>query len=323
MFKRPRCPKCSRQAGIQQGATVRNTNGLKELERWLKDKPIKLRPGSFLSRSEHAEFKCTIDGHRWKTSPKVLMSMKYGCKVCSQKASGAEQFQATWADTVAQMKTRGVALLGQPKSSDDVVRYRCPKHNCWVENTVKTVRGRLHRSPGPVTGCLKCAQASFNKTSYKRLPFKRGPNDTVHLMGYEPLAVSWLSEKGIPLSSLVVSTDPDFTVIEYKDRSGKRRKYIPDFFIKDTRICIEVKSLYTAGIAQNMSSRATGMGTTQQTLFDTLVRKRNAAVEKGFDFHLMVFGGLGKITLPKTWYTMSRDDLKTWIMQCKKNVDIL
>jgi hypothetical protein len=321
MLKRPRCPVCSRAKAPEATAVTRNELRLKAVLGWCKANNAELDVSTFKSGSEPARFTCLVDGHVWEAMPKTVMRAKYGCKVCSQKASGTEQFQATWVDTLTQLKTRKVACKSTPTNALDVVRYRCPKHACWIENTVVTLRNRLKNSKALTPGCVKCAQHLFNESAYKRLPFERKAGDIIYLMGYEPLAVDWLATKGIPVSKLVVSTDKAFTVIEYQGPKTKQ-KYIPDFYIKGTNICVEVKSMYTAGLAQNMSGEQTSMGVSQNAMFASLLCKRQAAIDHGFDFRLIVFSYFGKVWFPKTWYTMSRDELKTRVLNSKKNVSI-
>lgn len=321
MFKRPRCPVCSREHAPSATASTRNAARLKSIVAWCKDNQVSLDVGTFTSGSHHATFTCLVDGNVWRATPKTVMQSKYGCKVCSQKASGAEQFSTTWEDTLLQLKARKIPCKSKPENALDTVRYRCPKHACWIENTVVTLRNRLKNSKALTPGCVKCAQHLFNESAYKRLPFERKAGDIIYLMGYEPLAVDWLSTKGIPVSKLIVSTDKAFTVIEYQGPKIKQ-KYIPDFYIKGTNICVEVKSMYTAGLAQNMSGEQTGMGVSQNDMFASLLRKRQASIDYGFDFRLIVFSYFGKVWFPKNWFTMSRDDLKTRVLNSKKNVSI-
>jgi hypothetical protein len=80
-----------------------------------------------------------------------------------------------------------------------------------------------------------------------------------------------------------------------------RRKHRPDFYVKSQNRLVEVKSVHTLGLS-NAHYFKEGFART--------VRNRQAAIDAGYRYSLLVFAHDGtRIPIPKQWYRMSKANL--------------
>lgn len=115
-------------------------------------------------------------------------------------------------------------------------------------------------------------------------------------MGYEPHALRYLvGDKGVRARRIQVKSLPRF---EYFDKDGCKRQYIPDILV-DTDKIVEVKSVATLGCVKGYPAK-----------LSVVKKKRQAVLDAGYRFTLMVFNGRGeRLPLPKKWHTYTTNQL--------------
>lgn len=124
--------------------------------------------------------------------------------------------------------------------------------------------------------------------------FKLGRR-TVSVMGFEPQALNWiLSNTNVTPSMLKVDTERLVPYFEYAfDR--QTRHYYPDFYIPKLNKIIEVKAKYPI------------LSPTSRQSWYVLRAKRQAVIDAGFDFELLVMREDGsRIELPENWYDLGQ-----------------
>ena len=91
--------------------------------------------------------------------------------------------------------------------------------------------------------------------------------------------------------------------IEYDGRTHK-----PDFYVPSHNLLIEVKSLETLGMSEH------GYFGKPATVYRNVVRKRQAAVDEGYRYLLVLISDKGvRIPIPKNWYRYTRKELMSRI----------
>lgn len=92
----------------------------------------------------------------------------------------------------------------------------------------------------------KAMKSMFSTKEYTFPNSKR----VVQLMGYEPRCIDYLlNNENTVLKRIIkeeeIGVEEEVPVFDYKDETGKKRKYYPDMCVKGTKLIIEVKSTYT------------------------------------------------------------------------------
>lgn len=152
-------------------------------------------------------------------------------------------------------------------------------------------------------GCPDCAvrfSATYKKVMIDGCEFE--------VQGYEGIALEWI------VSVLKVSAKDirsgRASVPRFKYRfSGKIRTYYPDFQIGGK--IIEVKSLWTAGLADSAEDERVSLKKLQE--------KARAVIDAGYEFQLLLLDDSGggrirkKASFPDDWISMSKEQLKSTI----------
>ena len=100
-----------------------------------------------------------------------------------------------------------------------------------------------------------------------------GGGPVVSVQGFEPLALDHIFEHSDDLRWDDVLTDrKDVPEIWYTDENGIKRRHYVDIYIPKWNKCIEVKSEYTL-----------------HSELDTVLCKKEAGLEMGFDYDIYVF----------------------------------
>lgn len=76
----------------------------------------------------------------------------------------------------------------------------------------------------------------------KRHEYQLENGDTIYLQGYEPYGFDYL--KLITDESEIRYRKKDMPVIWY-EWEGRKRRYYPDFYLQESNMVVEIKSLYT------------------------------------------------------------------------------
>lgn len=145
------------------------------------------------------------------------------------------------------------------------------------------------------TPCPICSGKTKSRAKIKEIEIE---GVTLRLQGFEPQAVRWLLARNPKLrpSHLTLDSSGDAPKIPYK--IGRRnRTYYPDIYIERQNRIIEVKSVYTLGLA-----RGRGWGKAQA--------KAKACIALGYRYTLMLMTQKGKrLWIPKDWYLKSRQSV--------------
>mgnify|MGYP002718393030 CR=1 FL=1 len=118
------------------------------------------------------------------------------------------------------------------------------------------------------------------------------------VQGYERQALDYLVAAGFDPKDILTECEfGDGLKIRYKYRK-RWRTYMPDIFIRNHNIIVEVKSKATMGLL-NRKKRGWSMNQA----------KAIACHERGYKFCLLLLTGSGKrIPLPKNWAYMKKDE---------------
>lgn len=142
-------------------------------------------------------------------------------------------------------------------------------HKC---NNVRDTFIKTNISRYGVEYPMQCADVMDKsiRRSKTAKPYTLPSGRTIYVQGYEPQALDTLFLEGFRESDIITerSLMPDFWWV---DNSGKHHRYYPDFYIKDLKLIIEVKSPYTATIRT-----------------DIIEKKKQAVIDDGYIFRLMV-----------------------------------
>jgi hypothetical protein len=175
--------------------------------------------------------------------------------------------------------------------------FRCTLHNKNFQYKPGSTLTRVHG------GCSDCY---FESSGYKRYSVKIQKRNFL-VQGYEPVFLSELFMRQPALFSEIKSgsTVPR---VAYRGRSVTTgamidRTYFPDFYIPSKNLIVEVKSVYTAaGIPHE---------------WKTLLRKRKATIEKGFNFKLALCSATRWETIPENWWTLTRKEFLDEILRLR------
>ena len=125
----------------------------------------------------------------------------------------------------------------------------------------------------------------------------------VFVQGFEPQALDYLKQH-FPEEDILVEFEGNVPTFRYK-YSGKFREYIPDIFIRNANIVVEVKSTHTLGLFHN-----------KKRGWSMTCAKAKACHERGFKFVLLLMEANGnRLKLPKNWPSMKKDDCAAWVRE--------
>jgi hypothetical protein len=109
---------------------------------------------------------------------------------------------------------------------------------------------------------------------FKHKEYKFPDGEISKIQGYENYALDLLIQEGYSYNDILTQKS-DVPEIWYIENNIKRRYYCDIFIEKENKI-IEVKSLYTFNISK-----------------DRNLLKKNACIEKGYNFEFMIFNKYG------------------------------
>lgn len=142
---------------------------------------------------------------------------------------------------------------------------------------------------------------------YKKKIFKF-EGRTLTVQGYEPQAARYMVAQGINADGIFFECENKVPRIRYK-YGGRYRDYVPDMYVVDRRLIVEVKSEQTLGLRNN-----THRG------FSMNCAKAKACKEAGFKFCLLLMTADGqRLILPKQWYKMKKEALNAAIDELNPN----
>ena len=123
------------------------------------------------------------------------------------------------------------------------------------------------------------------------------------VQGFEPQALDYL-QNYFKVEDILTEYENKVPVIRYK-YSGKHRDYIPDIFIRNHNIIVEVKSTHTLGL---FHKKKRGWSMT--------CAKALACKERGYKFALLLMEANGnRLKLPKNWPKMKKEDVAYWVKE--------
>ncbi len=163
--------------------------------------------------------------------------------------------------------------------------YKCTK--CGGEAAV------LPNNALKSMGCLYCASVFKDYQLGDRW---------VRVQGYEPYALDYLLQKGVPPDRIKVHSEDYIPEIEYRFM-GKDRRHHPDFYIPYSNILVEVKSTLTSGLRGRYNAEG---------MWGELCKKAITAISiYGIDYRLLLMLDNGsRLSLPRNWYSYTLADIR-------------
>lgn len=244
---------------------------------------------SFTSNTESAHFECNC-GHTWKAPARFVASGRSGCPRCSRRERLTPETFQQRLDSI-----HGGGIIALTPFKNMVSRLRFRHLVCGFEWEGSPIG--VSSAGRSATGCPQCGalKAANNYSGYKVKEVVVG-NRTFKLRGYEPFALQFMREHRGIKSKDIQCGDASMPYFQYQE-FGKKRTYIPDFYVSSQHRIVEVKSVYTM------------VGRT--AWYNNLCRKRRSVLREGYRFSLMVFDGDGRrLKLPSDWYAMGARALR-------------
>lgn len=135
---------------------------------------------------------------------------------------------------------------------------------------------------------------------YKQYRYKLG-NRNLHVQGYEPQALNYLQQFFSP-EQILCECENKVPIIRYSYRK-KYRDYIPDIYIPNKTLIVEVKSMKTLGLLNN-----------KQRGWSMTCAKAIACHKKGYKFCLLLMDSDGtRLKMPKNWAYMPKQECVDWV----------
>lgn len=245
----------------------------------------------------------------WLVAPAYLKAVKHKdtpCPTCIKlnKYGKGQQNKFSHEESVARIKAvHGVKLqlVGQYLGVDKRHRFRC---NVCMRTWKTTFTNVVNSSKSGCPSCATQLPSRLNKSTkgykFKTLEIQ---GQSFKVQGYEPQAIEWLLRNypKIKAKDIKVDSSGEVPTIKYKIRK-RNRTYFPDIFLPKLNHIIEVKSIFTLGLATGRDWKKN-----QQ--------KAKAVLAAGYKFSLLVFDqqGTKQPKLPKEWYKMTRLQVSTYL----------
>lgn len=123
------------------------------------------------------------------------------------------------------------------------------------------------------------------------------------VQGYEPQALNYL-QKHFKAEDILTEYEKKVPVIRYK-YGKKHRDYIPDIYIRNHNIIVEVKSTHTLGLFHN-----------KKRGWSMTCAKALACKERGYKFVLLLMEANGnRLKMPKNWPVMKKKECAEWVKE--------
>lgn len=162
------------------------------------------------------------------------------------------------------------------------VKIICKHHGIFLQLPTIHIRGH---------GCKDCANT--NNCRYKWKNYTLG-NKTINVLGYEPQALDYMTKK-LNIEPKNILNGKKVPVIRYSNK----RRYYPDFYIKNENRLVEVKSTYT--LLEGLNE---------------LKLKHIASIKAGFKHSILVMTGNGnRIRLPTNWLSLSKKEISRSLLK--------
>ena len=150
----------------------------------------------------------------------------------------------------------------------------------------------------------------LNQKKYKKRRYRRYRKYKQHryvlgdrelmVQGYEPQALDYLLGRGFEADQIICEVEGGVPEIFYKYGKRKKRKYVPDMFIPDLNLIIEVKSISTLGLKYN-----------KRRGWSMTCAKAIACHKQGYRFALLLMSADGqRLKMPKNWAKMKKEDVR-------------
>jgi len=272
-----KCPKCQ----IKK-ITLSNKEFIKRLKEKHGNNIIALE--EYKGMSTKIKFKCSICKHEFKVYP-LLRTL--GCKQCFYKRS-----KKTNKEYIKQLKLvhkNRIIPLEKYDGANTKINHQCTIcKRIWKSMPDSILRGY---------GCKKC-----NK--YFTKPYMLD-NKIVYIQGYEPQALNWILENTkIKSNEIIVETD-NIPIFQYYS-NNKNKLYYPDIFIPSKNLIIEVKSLWTLLMSEE--------------IFNTFKLKALSVKKEGYKFKLLIMNSENyKFKMPLNWFKLTYEEL-TYYFNFKKSI---
>lgn len=180
-------------------------------------------------------------------------------------------------------------ILGEYVNSTTPIRV---KHSCGRRYEVP-----LSQLTRGYCQCPDCVTKVLTTRKEVRVEGK-----TFHLQGFEPASLERLLRR---FNADQIVSGSDVPRFAYR-LDGKQHTYIPDFYVPDADLVVEVKSVATLGLTRN-SNAFFG-----EDVFERNQAKAMAVRRSGSRFRLHLFDRHGKrLRIPTNWHSMTKRDLPT------------
>jgi hypothetical protein len=223
-----------------------------------------------------------VCGHVFKATPNGLLwreCHKKACPSCTPKMMNIKPLE----EFLSRLTNPNIRLTGKFEGLTKRTTFLCLECRTNFEGTPARVATAK-------VGCPSCVQ---RQTGYKRTLIIVGKKK-FSLQGNEPMALEWMLNKGIKPGQ--IQAGKKIPTFKYHDRK-KERTYYPDFYLTEQNRIVEVKSTYT------LAGRPVWLM--------TLKKKRQAVLDAGFRFNLLVFrANKDLVNLPRNWYDLSYRQIK-------------
>jgi hypothetical protein len=167
----------------------------------------------------------------------------------------------------------------------------CPIHGEFKQSPDNHLAGK---------GCLHCGQARIRTHRYKDVTIN---GRKFRVQGYEHFALKYII-KTLGVKAKQIKTGKRIPHVEYVFKKRSRVHY-PDMWVPEQNRLVEIKSPWTLGLIGAYSDKP---------YFEEVKAKRQAAINAGYKYSLLVFNGQGdRIPLPKNWYTLTKAEAKKYL----------
>jgi hypothetical protein len=256
---------------------------------------LKLHENLFINKSSYTgkvnlcKIKCSIHKIEFTNSVSRCLNSKYPCPICLKESVvkrlsiSKNKFKA-----IVKNKSNGNIKVTDFKTYQEKCKFTCK----LCGHTWETKPINLNRNFEGVRKNIPCPNCHVQTN--KKVSIK---GKTFYLQGYEEIGIKWiLNNTSIKVKDIEAHGQGKTPTIKFN--KGKNW-HIPDLYIKNINLLVEVKSTATMGLVK---SRYGDNG----KLFNKLVEKRKAAVKAGYRYKVIVFDGNQRyIKLPSKWYELS------------------
>lgn len=227
--------------------------------------------------------KLTCDcGHQFETWLSSFLTLdNYDCQPC-RKINRLQSTEKTFLAKVAKNPSaKNIRILAEYEGCDARIPVAC--NDCGHEWSPRA--HWLYRHGCPECMIVEGARKALKASYMKRVCVIQGRRFVY--MGYEKHAIKYMLRTGKATVDEIDFDDLPTFSYNYK---GKNRTYFPDFKVRDN--IVEVKSTYT--FAHHAD------------LFEIVKRKRQAVIDAGYKFQLLVMNHDGtRLVVPTDWHRLT------------------